>query len=127
MMVDFNAMELRCLDKTLRWCRTVIRNYDEGTIKEWFEACSPLAVPDFGICYNLHRAVYGSLELFELFLEDEGLDSKHPVGGIEEYEYNRYLWWDDEDSRPMHRRRVNLLREFVAWLEERQKAYDSLG
>lgn len=44
----------------------------------------------------------------------------YPVGGISEFEGNRILWWEDEDtgSKPMWRERLALLKDFIAYLEE---------
>lgn len=44
----------------------------------------------------------------------------YPVGGMSEFENNRILWWDDEStgSKPMWRKRLALLKDFVTYLEE---------
>lgn len=44
----------------------------------------------------------------------------YPVGGMSEFEGNRILWWDDEStgSKPMWRKRLALLKDFIAYLEQ---------
>lgn len=62
-----------------------------------------------GLCSDLER-----------FFEIEGLDEQYPVGGEDEYQNNVVLWWDDEDtgSKPMWRKRLALLKDFITYLEQ---------